>query len=59
MTLLSARDLHVTFPGRHGAPPTCACDSCAADNPALRFSGTGRRAACVHVGAAQDARSGT
>ncbi|MBQ1000933.1 hypothetical protein [Streptomyces sp. RK62] len=59
MTLLSARDLHVTFPGRHGAPPAHAHDSGAVDNPALRVSGTGRRAACVHVGAAQDARSGT
>lgn len=26
MTLLSARDLHVTFPGRHGAPPARAVD---------------------------------
>ncbi|MFJ3864114.1 ABC transporter ATP-binding protein [Streptomyces nigra] len=26
MTLLSARDLHVTFPGRHGAPPAHAVD---------------------------------
>ncbi|MFC8784306.1 ABC transporter ATP-binding protein [Streptomyces nigra] len=41
--------------------PRCpvALDSCTADDPALRVSGTGRRAACVHVGAAQDARSGT
>ncbi|MGV9643398.1 ABC transporter ATP-binding protein [Streptomyces sp. NPDC003514] len=41
--------------------PRCpvALDSCAVDDPALRVSGTGRRAACVHVGAAQDARSGT
>ncbi|KAB2974572.1 ABC transporter ATP-binding protein [Streptomyces sp. SS1-1] len=41
--------------------PRCpvALDSCAADDPALRVSGAGRRAACVHVGAAQDARSGT
>ncbi|MGW0147573.1 ABC transporter ATP-binding protein [Streptomyces sp. NPDC003333] len=41
--------------------PRCpvALDSCAVDDPALRVSGAGRRAACVHVGAAQDARSGT
>ncbi|MEU6544296.1 ABC transporter ATP-binding protein [Streptomyces sp. NPDC046859] len=26
MTLLSARDLHVTFPGRHGGPPARAVD---------------------------------
>ncbi|MFG3186367.1 ABC transporter ATP-binding protein [Streptomyces nigra] len=41
--------------------PRCpvALDSCAVDDPALRVSGTGRRAACVHVGAAQDARSAT
>ncbi|AWE52213.1 ABC transporter ATP-binding protein [Streptomyces nigra] len=41
--------------------PRCpvALESCAVDDPALRVSGTGRRAACVHVGAAQDARSGT
>ncbi|XHM63168.1 ABC transporter ATP-binding protein [Streptomyces nigra] len=41
--------------------PRCpvALDSCTVDDPALRVSGTGRRAACVHVGAAQDARSGT
>ncbi|MFE5186931.1 ABC transporter ATP-binding protein [Streptomyces sp. NPDC056628] len=41
--------------------PRCpvALDSCAVDDPALRVSGTGRRAACVHVGAAQDARSGS
>ncbi|MFE2647650.1 ABC transporter ATP-binding protein [Streptomyces nigra] len=41
--------------------PRCpvALDSCAVDDPALRVSGTGQRAACVHVGAAQDARSGT
>ncbi|MGX1492375.1 ABC transporter ATP-binding protein [Streptomyces tendae] len=41
--------------------PRCpvALDSCAVDDPSLRVSGTGRRAACVHVGAAQDARSAT
>ncbi|MFD6315404.1 ABC transporter ATP-binding protein [Streptomyces nigra] len=41
--------------------PRCpvALDSCTVDDPALRVSGTGRRAACVHVGAAQDARSAT
>ncbi|MGW1394444.1 ABC transporter ATP-binding protein [Streptomyces nigra] len=41
--------------------PRCpvALDSCAVDDPALRVSGTGRRAACLHVGAAQDARSAT
>ncbi|MFK0122215.1 ABC transporter ATP-binding protein [Streptomyces nigra] len=41
--------------------PRCpvALDSCAVDDPALRVSGTGRRAACVHVGAAQDVRSAT
>lgn len=41
--------------------PRCpvALDSCPVDDPALRVSGTGRRAACVHVGAAQDARSAT
>ncbi|MEU6544295.1 ABC transporter ATP-binding protein [Streptomyces sp. NPDC046859] len=41
--------------------PRCpvALDSCAVDDPALRASGAGRRAACVHVGAAQDARSGS
>ncbi|MEW2422594.1 ABC transporter ATP-binding protein [Streptomyces nigra] len=41
--------------------PRCpvALGSCAVDDPALRVSGTGRRAACVHVGAAQDARSAT
>ncbi|MFE0359385.1 ABC transporter ATP-binding protein [Streptomyces nigra] len=41
--------------------PRCpvALDSCAVDDPALRVSGTGRRAACVHVGAAEDARSAT
>ena len=26
MTLLSTRDLHITFPGRHGAPPARAVD---------------------------------
>ncbi|MFC7911915.1 ABC transporter ATP-binding protein [Streptomyces nigra] len=41
--------------------PRCpvALDSCTVDDPALRVWGTGRRAACVHVGAAQDARSAT
>ncbi|MGV9574318.1 ABC transporter ATP-binding protein [Streptomyces nigra] len=41
--------------------PRCpvALDSCTVDDPALRVSGTGRRAACVHVGAAQDARRAT
>ena len=54
-------------PDPSALPPGCAfhprcpvaLDSCAVDDPALRVSGTGRRAACVHVGAAQDARSGT
>ncbi|MFF0302267.1 ABC transporter ATP-binding protein [Streptomyces sp. NPDC004562] len=54
-------------PDPSALPPGCAfhprcpvaLDSCAVDDPALRLSGTGRRAACVHVGAAQDARSGT